>query len=294
MPAAWVKRWKIEKGLEVDVEEDGRDLVVRLPDRSPATKVMSVRIGKNERLGKTRITSAYRQGFDELTVFYEDPSFNEVMQKLLSDELMGFEIVEQEEGSCLIRDLTGDKRELTSAIDRLWELTCTVGELASNPNGDEADEHYEKIAAVDKNVNKFSNHCLRLLTKHEQPNKSKAFALFVLATQLEQLADIYKDLWKPDYRTEAAKPKTIGLLKKLEVGLDHVRGLYNHFEEDKVEEAHEFFQGFRVREIRRSGSRGVASIHMMLWDILSTIVEISVQEYTHTDSEAKDSEGQSA
>ena len=130
LPSGWAKKWGIKKGAELEVEEFGKELRIKA-DKIPTTnEKKELALGNLNRAGKSYLTSAYRQGFDEISLSYDDPNFYLVIQKLVANDLIGFEVTERGLNNCIIKDLTGyNKNEFENSLNRIWFLVLEQDEM---------------------------------------------------------------------------------------------------------------------------------------------------------------------
>lgn len=193
LPLRWVKQWNVQKGDELEVEETPRALQVRLDKELPLQK-KELNVGTYKRLDKTLVTSCYRQGYDEITLSSQNENLN-ALQHLLTTDLIGFEIIKQTRETTLIKDLTGNKpHSFDPMLRRLWLLVLNLAEESYQALRTKEPEELQRVIAMDQNINKFSNYCLRLLTKTQPVLPPKSFSLFYLIKRLEEIADNYKGL----------------------------------------------------------------------------------------------------
>src|SRR3989344_7771940 len=82
LPSDWVKRFNIEKGKELNLEEHGRNLIISTESTNFEQK--QIDIENLERVGKSYITSSYRQGYDEIEFTYKNNKYLETIQNLIS------------------------------------------------------------------------------------------------------------------------------------------------------------------------------------------------------------------
>src|SRR3989344_2387350 len=128
LPSVWVKKFGVAKGDELNVEEQGRELRINF-DKEPIALKKELNVGSFERLGKSYITSLYRAGYDEISLSYLRDEYLETIQKTISNDTAGFEIIKQDGKNCVIKDLTGHSRdEFDNAIRRIWLLVINMSE----------------------------------------------------------------------------------------------------------------------------------------------------------------------
>ena len=122
LPANWTKKFNVKKGDELNLEEFGKELRINTEKEFDSEK-KQIDIGHFNRLGKTYLTSLYRQGYNEIDLNYKNSNYIKTIQEILSKEITGFEIIKQSSNSCLIKDLTGhNKNEFDNVLRRIWLL----------------------------------------------------------------------------------------------------------------------------------------------------------------------------
>lgn len=195
LPSGWAKKWGIKKGVELEVEELGKELRIKV-DKTPATnEKKEIALGNLNRAGKSYITSAYRQGFDEISLSYNNPNFYSVIQKLLINELMGFEVTTRNSNTCILKDFTGhNKNEFDNSLSRIWFLVLEQSKDSLYFIKENSSKQLDKIKILDNSINKLSNYCIRILNKNGHPDFKKIHLYFYLCKQLEKIADQYKDM----------------------------------------------------------------------------------------------------
>ncbi len=194
LPYSWIRKFNIKKGDELEVEEEGKELKIKLEGVSPLEK-KEITIGDLNSLGKINITSAYRQGYEEIEVKYADSSYLKNIQEIIMREITGFEIIRQDNNKCVLRDITGHtKDEFDNAINRMWLLIIDLSSESLEAVKDKDSLRLKNIQIMDQAINKFSNYCLRILIKKGDKDYRKTLLYYHLIKSLEETADRYKDL----------------------------------------------------------------------------------------------------
>lgn len=194
LPSQWVKARGVKKGDELIVEERGTELAIRF-DTAPAFRNKKIVVGSFKRAGKSLITSSYRQGYDELVISYDDPSYVENIQSLLSKELTGFEIVQQTSTSCTLKDLTGHASdEFDTVLRRVWFLLIDMSRESYALLSAKQKTKYKSLESMDASINKFTNYCLRMLVRKSSHDDHTRLLLYHLIKMLEKIGDGYKDM----------------------------------------------------------------------------------------------------
>jgi len=236
LPSSWIKKFNIKKGDELDIEEHDKELRICSEKEFNLDK-KNVDIGNLKRLGKSYITSLYRSGYDEIYLNYDDNKYIEVIQDLISKEIIGFEIVKQGSNYCLIKDLTGQKDEFDAALRRIWLLTLGLSNESLNAIKKNDINILKSIHFMDNSINKFSNYCLRLLIKKGHVDFKKTPAYYHLIKSLEEIADQYKDLCS-FYLSDKCKidDNLINIFAKINEHLNEFYELFYKYDEQKMED----------------------------------------------------------
>jgi phosphate uptake regulator len=198
LPTAWVKRYNIAKGDELNIEEYEKELKIT-NEKESGPAVIEVNIRNLRRLGKSYITSSYRCGYDEIHASFEDEHYLETIQKLVSMEMTGFEIIRQgaRQGTnyCVIKDLTGHTRdEFDNALRRMWLLALELSRQSLNALASHDSGAMQNIQMIDYNINRLCNYCLRFLVKRGHASYRKTPVYYHIIKNIETIADQYKDL----------------------------------------------------------------------------------------------------
>src|SRR3989344_3053601 len=92
LPSKWVKKFNVKKGNEIDLEEDSNRLIISTGTASNQKRI-ELDIGKFPSLTRMYIMEAYRSGFDEVSITFQNIKDLKLIKETASDILLGFEIV---------------------------------------------------------------------------------------------------------------------------------------------------------------------------------------------------------
>lgn len=279
LPANWAKKFNVKKGDELDVEEQNRELRISTEKEfNRGKKEFSIKDLK--RLGKTYITSSYRQGYDEIGINYDDPNYISVIQKLISEDITGFEIIKQSKNNCLIRDLTGhSKDEFNIVLRRVWLLLTDLSKESLNAFRKNDVDLLKNIEKMDYSINKFSNYCLRLLIKQNHVNFNKTPLYYHLIKSLEEIADQYKDLCIFHLENlEKIDKKLISIFSEVNDHLNEFHELFYKYDEQKIED---FYYKIKKTQNKASVLKGNAACYLSsicndIQNLLSVLVGLQL------------------
>lgn len=278
LPASWVKKHALQKGAELSVEEHGSELRVNVQHTAP-TKQKELSITGLKRVGKSSLTSLYRQGYDEIIFHYEDPSYLEIIQELVSKELIGFEIIKHAAKSCTIKDLGGHTvDEFSNALRRIWLLLLDLAresrEVVQNPSPTQV----KNIEIMDRTINKFSNYCIRTLTKRSTFEETEKILYYHLIRSLEKIGDQYKDLCLAQQKLRSPHESFLVLFDEL---TNHLQALYVSFYKTDLRVLESLFEANKLiyqkivsRSEPQSSHLGVVTREIK--DLLSLNIELNL------------------
>jgi phosphate uptake regulator len=236
LPAKWVKENNLKEGANLDVEEKGSQLVVSTK-KGDEFSSFEVDIKDNYKTGLRYISSANRKGCDELILRYSKQSYLKRIERCLSEDVLGYEIVRQGKQFCAIRDIPGTKaEEFDTLLERIWSIIITISEdVLVALSKDDKDALYG-ITAMDKRVNKFSNFCIRILNKRGHKTYKNIPVLYRFLRGLEEVSDQYKYILMhySDINTKVDK-KYLEFLKKSNGILRSFRKVFYKPKDEDVE-----------------------------------------------------------
>lgn len=219
LPAKWTKKYKIEAGDELEVNEKGKDLIISTQKGFAHGKVTELDFrGSPKFFVRVAINAVYLRGDDEVRIMYDSPQVLEDIQDSINNLTIGFEMVEQCSKYCVIKDISGvTDTSFESILSRIFLLTLSFAEdgydLMRKGDYKAAKEQFKR----DLNIDKFVNYCLRVLSKKGHPEFQKTMHYYTIITLLEHLADEYARLF--NYLEGPVKKSTLDLFKEV-IGLN--------------------------------------------------------------------------
>jgi len=236
LPSKWVKKFNVQKGDELDVEEKGNEIHIRTETTKKTKEKKVIDCKNNQRLGKSILTALYLQGYEEIEIRFENSSYLRTIKNLLSRDLVGFEIIRQTSNSCTIKDLAKtDQEEFKNILKSLWILLLDLSKESYEALKENDKERLETIQVVDSSINKFTNYCLRILSTSNAPGEN-SYPYYFLIRSLENLADKYKDMCLAHPANQKIQQKQLEGLFKTNKHLEELFELYYRYNEEKIEE----------------------------------------------------------
>lgn len=198
LPSKCVKEHNIKRGDEVEIIEEHGKLIITL---DPAQDDRNKGILKKEFdstdfgfFNEYFVNYFYQKGYDEITLHYTDPAVKAQVEKRVK-ELIGFELVDEKPHSLTLRMLMKiDQQEFETVLKKLFQVTLVMGDELTLALDKKDFASLRDIAKYEKENNRYSDLCIRVLYKNRYKYPDNGFALFALLRELEQVGDLYKNI----------------------------------------------------------------------------------------------------
>ncbi|MFH1589562.1 MAG: hypothetical protein ABIB43_03280 [archaeon] len=212
LPTKWTKKFKIESGDEVEVDDAGKDLLISTGHDFSSKKTTIDVSGLSLSMIRNYINAVYIRGDDEVNINFNNQETMELIQDSVNHHI-GFAIVQQQKNSCLIKDLSGTtSSEFDNILKRVFYMIISFGE-----EGLELIKKQEPLKDFwkrDLTINKYIYYSLRMLNKKGHPEFEKTEFYYNILILLEHLADEYSRLYG-NLKTPKLSPKTIKIFEEV-------------------------------------------------------------------------------
>jgi phosphate uptake regulator len=188
LPVTWVKQLNLKPSTEVEVNELGKKLVVSA-ERLNEKKSIEIKInGQDSGFVWREILGLYRKGYDEIIISHSDQIS---LLREIANYLIGFEITKQEENKVTIEDIAGlENANFDLMFKRvgfiLVDLTQEIYFMLQKKINE------NEIIVLDRNLDKFTDYCLRYLNKKGLESFDEIPIFYYLVSQIEYIGDVYK------------------------------------------------------------------------------------------------------
>ena len=203
LPRKWAQKYGIKKGDEIEVEEQGNKIVVSTEKGVGLDEIEFDITGLDRSSILHTIRAAYRKGYDEIALKFDDPltthfRLNKEI-KVISiihkevNGLVGFEIIQQKESFCLIKDISQPStKEFDTALRRIFLLLNDTNKDLINGAKSNNFVLIETIEEKHDTISKFVSYCLRLLSKYGYEDHKKITSLYHIIANIDKIADLLK------------------------------------------------------------------------------------------------------
>ncbi|MFC1801239.1 AbrB/MazE/SpoVT family DNA-binding domain-containing protein [Nanoarchaeota archaeon] len=204
LPSKWIKKYGIEKGDELDVDEQGDTVIISTKE---GQKVGQVEVDVSE-LDRTSllflIRSLYKLGYQEIKLNFKNQSAlhhrlgkERTVISVVHEEvnrLTGMEVVQQRENFCIIKALSVMSfSEFEPVLRRIFRLLIDASEDLIK-GADKRDETLlNTIEEKHNSITKFISFCLRVLSLKGYPDSKKKLNIHQIISMTDKVLDTIKN-----------------------------------------------------------------------------------------------------
>lgn len=235
IPHSWAKSHGVKKGDEIDVIDEGRSLSI-MTEGKPEIEKAVIELSKPEKLARRKVSVAYKRGYDELELRYEDPSMIKAVQQEL-ENIMGFEIMDSREHSCVVKNIAGAlDEEFDTILRRVFLVTLSMGEDCLDAIKQDQKERLADILFSEKTTNKLTDFCKRILNKKGYKEIFKTNLMYAIVWELEKVADDYRDICKSitDSKDEKISEDILSLFSETNKFFRSFYEMFYSYDEEKA------------------------------------------------------------
>ncbi|MBT3984994.1 AbrB/MazE/SpoVT family DNA-binding domain-containing protein [archaeon] len=241
IPSKWARKYNISPGDELEVEEDKNKLNICTENIKEKTTNILIDVSNQKNMIHRIVAAAYKSGKKNLTIQYERAEELKIIQKRIERNLPEFDAIEYDENKVKIKSIASlDPEKFNIILKKVFfSLEMTIKNIQKEIKTKDF-EGLKSTALMDKNIDKYTDFCRRLLNKNiESPYNSNS--VYYILEEIEIIGDIYKSLCK-----EIAKNK-INLSKEL-------RNLLNETNEFLLDFNNLFFN-FNYQKLKKFGEK---------------------------------------
>jgi len=198
LPSKWAKKYNIKPGDSLDIEEAEGALMIKCPTYQESVQEAFIDLSEFNKIGKRSLRALFKGGCDTIRIKYKQPeTFSKIIMPTLN-QFIGFEIMKQEHGSCLVKEISGltENTEVDGLIRRMLHILKCLAVDCAQATKQSQTELLHDIARRDESVNRAANFIRRLLNKRGTTRIRELPVIYYTVEQLENLGDEYKNLCK--------------------------------------------------------------------------------------------------
>jgi phosphate uptake regulator len=239
LPSQWVKKYRIQKGEELELEEKQDSIVIK---RGKCVEGGSIDVdfSKLDKMFGRAIGALYKGGYSQVKIRYNSKEQLQIIEETLQRSCIGFEITKQENNYVIIESITEVKKEEFDAS--LKRLFFSLEAMGSDLVACRSENDFRKVIEKDGQINRLADFCRRVINK-EMVIEKPALGYYIVE-QLERIGDIYKRFAKLQIgRKGVTNDETKGLLIEINKLFVRYRELFYNFSYEKFEDfGRDFFE----------------------------------------------------
>lgn len=239
MPRKWSLQFNIKKGDELEVEEDGNRIIIKIEKEAPADRAEVNFIENKPSTDSTiyRFLSAiYKAGFDEIYVIYETTQECEVAQRTVNNEFVGFEIIEESKNHFVAKKVSNlDVSEFETILKRTFFFLNNMAKDGLEAIKSNDKETLKNLVVRDININKLTDYTRRIINKGSYTKYKRTHPLYFVIEHQEKIGDGYKKIFRFLSENNAKiNKKTINIYGEVTEFLESFYDLFYNFKHEKV------------------------------------------------------------
>ncbi|MFH1917397.1 MAG: AbrB/MazE/SpoVT family DNA-binding domain-containing protein [Nanoarchaeota archaeon] len=250
LPSKWAKAANVKKGDEVEIEEKGRDLLLKTSGEAEEMKITLDAKGMSEQVFRWCISSLHKQGYDEIEITYNKKEYQEWTNDLVKNLLLGFVITSHNPNRIIVRRISQDmESEFETSLRRAFYVTINLGEELVTLLKKKQYNQIIDLLPLEKTNNQLTNFCERLLNKKGHPRAKKTCFYYCIVWNIEKICDEYRDICRFFAKHEHAKysKELINMIESSVLFLkEYVKVLYD-FNMENLDDLHKERREFMTR-----------------------------------------------
>ncbi len=195
LPRKWCIANNIKKGDELEVEEQGSQILVSAKDEAPKVEKITIDAGEYGLFTLRSIAAIYKAGYDEVEIRFKSAENLEQLPKFLNEDLPGYEVFDHSEHRYLIKTISKEApEEFDPALRRIFLMAVSMGQsISAVLKEPKSDIHkLNNIIAMEITINRLCNFCQRLLNKKGYKLYKKTSFIYTIIWEIEKYCDELK------------------------------------------------------------------------------------------------------
>jgi len=228
LPIKWIKEHHLDGGDEIDLNLQDNGILIN-PGIKKNIK-QSVTIDLHDYCTYTIrsiLYQNYRKGFDKITLKYHSEKQLKAIKEDTRKNLLGFEVVEEKNNTCIIENITEPSSEKFNIIMR--KVFLLIIEEAKEIVQDITHKKYNiaKRNEHKNTIDNFTNYLRRCIIKDKVGGLKDSYLLFHIVSKLSLIHHSYYYLHL--FMSKEKRALSSDVLKMLEQTVDYFTLFYNAF-----------------------------------------------------------------
>ena len=232
LPSKWVKKYSVKKSDEIEIEERGNELIIKTESQN---KHRAIALDINDFSDKTLrycISGLHKAGYDEIILNYSKPQFNESINDLVANLMLGFVVSEHTDKKIVLRNIASeDRSEFNSSLRRCFLVALNLADSSLEMLKSSDFSILSSLSSLEKSTNQLSSFCLRLINKGVNIKNEDSIFTSIVVWSLEKIADEYKNIFELVARNKVkVNVEILSLYSKINILLRAYYNFYYNFD----------------------------------------------------------------
>ena len=284
LPSKWVKEFGVKKGDEINITENGPNLLLesqKLKKGEPYEIDLS---DLNANLIRYNLYAAYRSGCDEIKLLFDEEKVIDVNKKKklfvidvinsAVDNLIGIEIMVQKSNYVTLKEISSVNRE--EFLNTLRRIFITLLNTSSDmKDAMEADNRVvlERIKEIsDKKINRLCDFCFRIINKGGIVERAKIPQYYSIISILEEIGDSLEEVCELALKKKV-DIKNVKMINKL---LDNLYRLFCEYKKQTLNEFYISKNNLRDADVERDLKVELSKIASSCSNIIPEIMSLNI------------------
>jgi len=193
LPTKWASKYGIKAGDELELDEKGRNIILKSNNAVDIDKIQIDVSDMNERVLRWIMSSAHKTGYDEIEILNPSSRQIKIIHELIKELYMGFSIIEQTSSRCVLKAISKDVgSDFHLILRRAFLVTNSMAEGTLDILRKKDYDLLSGLIGLEHSNNQLTNFCERIINKIGHEEEKKNCFYYVITWNLEKICDDYK------------------------------------------------------------------------------------------------------
>ncbi|MSR86505.1 phosphate uptake regulator PhoU [Candidatus Woesearchaeota archaeon] len=195
LPSQWIKKYQIQKGDELHLQELDNSIVVRTDKHPSSSKELEVDFRALDSMMIRGVGAIYKAGYTRVKILYDTKEQLHKIEQILARTCVGFVITQQNENYVVIESITEEVSQgFENYLKRLFYSLESMNQELVEALLRKDPVLLKAIVDKDDQINRIADFCRRVINSGEQILIDKPHIIYYLVEQLERIGDLYKKI----------------------------------------------------------------------------------------------------
>ncbi len=278
LPRNFVKTNNLKKGEEIEVLENGENLLVSAKKHYEKRKI-TIDVSESQPMLRKIIGATFKSGYDEIEIKFSSAEELKAVKELVREQFTGFEIISQAKNSLTLKNLAENNfEEFPNVLRRFFLVLNQIAEETPRALEKNDFEWLKSLALLKVESDKFADYCRRAINLGADTRSKRSAPLYTIIEELEKTMDRYAEL---EIYVSSNKIKASGELISLLKGIfefeTNFYQIFYKFEMEKIVELGKKKQALQkqIEKIAEKSSKKELRIVSIADRILNLIFDLN-------------------